>query len=189
MQKSIPHLGWTLRFAAPICLVALWTLSGPVGCRAKDEAPPAADETTETEPADTDAASDDAKEDEGAPTSTDDTHAAAWTETGLRSAIKDAGWSMEKSAPDAPSVSTPDGTEIHGMTIERDDLRADVFLYVYPREGYATAHARAQDSLGDTAIVQRGARLIAVVGRDQEHARTVLEALPDAVLQGAEEQP
>lgn len=114
---------------------------------------------------------------------------AAWRLDALRTALIDEGWTVDETAPEAPSVSTPDGTEVQGVTIEREGLRADVFLYVYPRAGYAAAHARAQDTLGGTAIVQRAERLIAVVGRDTAHAQEVLEALPEVYGHGTDAAP
>lgn len=101
-----------------------------------------------------------------------------WTIDGLRAMLKDAGWSIEPEAPTVPDVATPEGTKIDGLTIQKGDLRADLFLYNYPRAGYARAHANVEYALEHTAILQREAQLFAVVSRDDAQARAVLDALP-----------
>src|SRR5699024_7615677 len=98
---------------------------------------------------------------------------AEWRIDTLRTALLEGGWRLEDTAPPPPSVAIPEGASVEGVTAEREELRADIFVYRYPREGYARAHARAQDSLARTVVIQHARDLIAVVGRDKEHAQAV----------------
>lgn len=101
-----------------------------------------------------------------------------WTLQKLRATLDDEGWSIDSEVPALPDVATPEGTDIDGLTVQKEDLRADVFLYHYPREGYAQAHASVEYALEHTAILQQGTQLFVVVSRDRAQARAVLEALP-----------
>lgn len=102
----------------------------------------------------------------------------AWTMDALRAALGSDGWTVEGDVPTFPDVATPEGTDIDGLTIQKGNLRADVFLYQYPREGYAAAHANAEHLLEHSSVLQQGKQLVTVVSRDREQARAVLDALP-----------
>lgn len=107
----------------------------------------------------------------------------AWTMESLQNALREGGWRLDDEAPVPPSVAIPDGASVEGVTVEREALRADIFVYRYPRDGYAKAHVRAQDGLARTLVIRRNQDVIAVVGRDKEHAQAVLDALPLSLRQ------
>lgn len=164
------------------CLCLLWTM---MGCSkssdpeaARDSQAPETEETTPADPAN-DAPS------EGAQSEAED----LWTASAVQEALKQDGWTIDAQKPEPTGVATPDGTQVDGWTVERDTLRADIFLYTYPRAGYARAHANAQGTLERTAVVQHDARVIAVVGRDAAHAQEVLQALPSAYAPKTDKAP
>lgn len=108
----------------------------------------------------------------------EDTNAAdatRWDLAALKIRWAQAGWAIDDEAPELPSIATPTGTKVEGLALQRDDVRGELFLYTYPKEGYARAHEHAE--VPHSAAHRYDAQLIMVYASDADRAQALLDAL------------
>lgn len=86
-----------------------------------------------------------------------------------------AGFAVNDEGAGDPEVAVPSGTEIEARVLTRGDERAELFVFRYPAEGYAGAHARG---VAPTVAAEQDAEvLVAVYAADLPRAQAVLDAL------------
>lgn len=161
-----------------ICAAALALVGMTSACRGPD--PPALEESP-VEQTNADASREKADE----PKEGTAPDATALSQDLLHARLMALRWSPENEAQ-LPDIAVPPETRVHGFRFQNGKQRAAVFLYEYPRAGFARAHARAiQRSHG---VYQDGERLVVVEAYDKEIADELIDEL-SAVWRGPTEPP
>lgn len=101
----------------------------------------------------------------------------AWQSKALDAALQRQSWIAVDEKIHYPDIATPPNTERWGRIVEKQDQRAEIWLYQYPKEGYAIAHERAFPPSDGVASKRQGAQLLIVHAKSSDDARALLDVM------------